>query len=91
MDDPLEIVNSAIDQHAKMIKQMKGVPGNFYVIFCWFGWIYRKFEFGPKYASMCEKKILLCVIWIWYHVLQSKWLITHCESNYPTIMDSFKM
>lgn len=27
MDDPLEIVNSAIDQHAKMIKQMKGVPG----------------------------------------------------------------
>lgn len=34
MDDPLEIVNSAIDQHAKMIKQMKGVPGNFYVIFC---------------------------------------------------------
>ncbi|KAF5747111.1 S-adenosyl-L-methionine-dependent tRNA 4-demethylwyosine synthase [Tripterygium wilfordii] len=27
MDDPLEIVNSAIDQHLKMIKQMKGVPG----------------------------------------------------------------
>ncbi|XP_024021382.1 S-adenosyl-L-methionine-dependent tRNA 4-demethylwyosine synthase [Morus notabilis] len=27
MDDPLEIVNSAIDQHTKMIKQMKGVPG----------------------------------------------------------------
>ncbi|XP_050212642.1 S-adenosyl-L-methionine-dependent tRNA 4-demethylwyosine synthase [Mercurialis annua] len=27
MDDPLEIVNSAIDQHMKMIKQMKGVPG----------------------------------------------------------------
>ncbi|KAJ4811450.1 S-adenosyl-L-methionine-dependent tRNA 4-demethylwyosine synthase [Rhynchospora pubera] len=27
MDDPLEIVNSAIDQHKKMIKQMKGVPG----------------------------------------------------------------
>jgi tRNA wybutosine-synthesizing protein 1 len=28
MDDPLEIVNSAIDLHTKMIKQMKGVPGN---------------------------------------------------------------
>lgn len=27
MDDSLEIVNSAIDQHTKMIKQMKGVPG----------------------------------------------------------------
>ncbi|ONI32680.1 hypothetical protein PRUPE_1G379500 [Prunus persica] len=27
MDDPLEIVNSAIDLHTKMIKQMKGVPG----------------------------------------------------------------
>jgi len=29
MDDPIEIVNSAIDQHTNMIKQMKGVPGNF--------------------------------------------------------------
>lgn len=29
MDDPLEIVNAAIDQHTKMIKQMKGVPGGF--------------------------------------------------------------
>ncbi|XP_062081394.1 S-adenosyl-L-methionine-dependent tRNA 4-demethylwyosine synthase-like [Humulus lupulus] len=27
MDDPLQIVNSAIDMHSKMIKQMKGVPG----------------------------------------------------------------
>ncbi|XP_057468975.1 S-adenosyl-L-methionine-dependent tRNA 4-demethylwyosine synthase [Actinidia eriantha] len=27
MDDPLEIVNSAIDLHTKMIRQMKGVPG----------------------------------------------------------------
>ncbi|KAJ0963309.1 hypothetical protein J5N97_028431 [Dioscorea zingiberensis] len=27
MDDALEIVNGAIDQHTKMIKQMKGVPG----------------------------------------------------------------
>ncbi|GAB2222556.1 hypothetical protein Drorol1_Dr00016674 [Drosera rotundifolia] len=27
MDDPLEIVNSAIELHTKMIKQMKGVPG----------------------------------------------------------------
>lgn len=27
MDDPLEIVNSAIDLHRNMIKQMKGVPG----------------------------------------------------------------
>ncbi|XP_058725296.1 S-adenosyl-L-methionine-dependent tRNA 4-demethylwyosine synthase [Vicia villosa] len=27
MDDPLEIVNSAIEQHTNMIKQMKGVPG----------------------------------------------------------------
>lgn len=27
MDDPLEIVNTAIDLHTKMIKQMKGVPG----------------------------------------------------------------
>lgn len=30
MDDPLEIVNSAIDQHKKMIRQMKGVPGILY-------------------------------------------------------------
>ncbi|KAG8503106.1 hypothetical protein CXB51_000879 [Gossypium anomalum] len=30
MDDPLEIVNTAIDLHTKMIKQMKGVPGNFH-------------------------------------------------------------
>lgn len=29
MDDPLEIVNSAIEQHTNMIKQMKGVPGKF--------------------------------------------------------------
>ncbi|XP_059281123.1 uncharacterized protein LOC132034779 [Lycium ferocissimum] len=27
MDDPIEIVNTAIDLHTKMIKQMKGVPG----------------------------------------------------------------
>ncbi|KAI9113268.1 hypothetical protein K1719_015793 [Acacia pycnantha] len=27
MDDPIEIVNSAIDLHRNMIKQMKGVPG----------------------------------------------------------------
>ncbi|XP_072957779.1 S-adenosyl-L-methionine-dependent tRNA 4-demethylwyosine synthase [Typha angustifolia] len=27
MDDPLDIVNAAIEQHTKMIKQMKGVPG----------------------------------------------------------------
>lgn len=27
MDDPLEIVNTAIELHTKMIKQMKGVPG----------------------------------------------------------------
>jgi hypothetical protein len=27
MDDPLDIVNAAIDQHTKMVKQMKGVPG----------------------------------------------------------------
>lgn len=31
MDDPLEIVNSAIDLHTNMIKQMKGVPGNLFV------------------------------------------------------------
>ncbi|CAN0922038.1 S-adenosyl-L-methionine-dependent tRNA 4-demethylwyosine synthase [Linum grandiflorum] len=27
MDDPLEILNSALEQHRQMIKQMKGVPG----------------------------------------------------------------
>ncbi|XLR17628.1 hypothetical protein S83_010739 [Arachis hypogaea] len=27
MDDPIEIVNSAIEMHSNMIKQMKGVPG----------------------------------------------------------------
>ncbi|XP_023728568.1 S-adenosyl-L-methionine-dependent tRNA 4-demethylwyosine synthase [Lactuca sativa] len=27
MDDPLMIVNSALEEHKKMIKQMKGVPG----------------------------------------------------------------
>ncbi|XP_057424172.1 S-adenosyl-L-methionine-dependent tRNA 4-demethylwyosine synthase [Lotus japonicus] len=27
MDDPIEIVNSALDQHRNMVKQMKGVPG----------------------------------------------------------------
>lgn len=27
LDDPIEIVNTAIDLHTKMIKQMKGVPG----------------------------------------------------------------
>ncbi|KAI7995570.1 S-adenosyl-L-methionine-dependent tRNA 4-demethylwyosine synthase [Camellia lanceoleosa] len=27
MDDPLDIINSAIDLHTKMIRQMKGVPG----------------------------------------------------------------
>ncbi|KAL6894177.1 hypothetical protein ACP4OV_008275 [Aristida adscensionis] len=27
MDDPLDIVNAAVDQHTKMVKQMKGVPG----------------------------------------------------------------
>ncbi|KAK2988723.1 hypothetical protein RJ640_020988 [Escallonia rubra] len=34
MDDPLDIVNSAIDLHTKMIKQMKGVPGcNSYALY----------------------------------------------------------
>lgn len=28
MDDPIDIVNGALEQHTKMIKQMKGVPGN---------------------------------------------------------------
>jgi tRNA wybutosine-synthesizing protein 1 len=28
MDDPIEIVTGALEQHTKMIKQMKGVPGN---------------------------------------------------------------
>ena len=27
MDDPIDIVNAALEQHTKMIKQMKGVPG----------------------------------------------------------------
>jgi tRNA wybutosine-synthesizing protein 1 len=27
MDDPIDIVNGALEQHTKMIKQMKGVPG----------------------------------------------------------------
>lgn len=31
MDDPLVIVNSAIELHTKMIRQMKGVPGRPYV------------------------------------------------------------
>lgn len=31
MDDPLEIVNTAIDLHTKMIKQMKGVPGKCHI------------------------------------------------------------
>lgn len=30
MDDPVEIVDTAIDLHTKMIKQMKGVPGKLY-------------------------------------------------------------
>ncbi|CDP07518.1 unnamed protein product [Coffea canephora] len=29
MDDPLEIVNTAIELHTKMIRQMKGVPGKY--------------------------------------------------------------
>lgn len=29
MDDPIEIVNTAVDLHTKMIKQMKGVPGEY--------------------------------------------------------------
>lgn len=29
MDDPLVIVDTAIDLHTKMIRQMKGVPGRF--------------------------------------------------------------
>lgn len=33
MDDPLMIVNSALEEHKKMIKQMKGVPGGFYHLF----------------------------------------------------------
>jgi wyosine [tRNA(Phe)-imidazoG37] synthetase (radical SAM superfamily) len=28
MDAPSEIVTGALEQHTKMIKQMKGVPGN---------------------------------------------------------------
>jgi tRNA wybutosine-synthesizing protein 1 len=27
MDDPIDIVNGAVDAHTRMIKQMKGVPG----------------------------------------------------------------
>jgi hypothetical protein len=27
-NDPIEIVTGALEQHTKMIKQMKGVPGN---------------------------------------------------------------
>lgn len=30
MDDPLVIVDTAIELHTKMIKQMKGVPGEVY-------------------------------------------------------------
>ena len=30
MDDPLDIVNTAIDEHRKMVKQMKGVPDMHY-------------------------------------------------------------
>lgn len=37
MDGPLELVNSAIDQHVKMIKQMKGVPGQFIELIEFFG------------------------------------------------------
>lgn len=29
MDDPIDIVNAALDQHTRMIKEMKGVPGIF--------------------------------------------------------------
>jgi hypothetical protein len=33
MDDPLDIVNAAIDQHTKMVKQMKGVPGAYILLY----------------------------------------------------------
>jgi len=34
MDDPMEIVNSAIDLHKNMVKQMKGVPGKLMYLCC---------------------------------------------------------
>jgi len=34
MDDPTEIVNSAIDLHRNMVKQMKGVPGKLMYLCC---------------------------------------------------------
>lgn len=51
MDDPIEIVNTAIDLHAKMIKQMKGVPGE-YSIFVLLDFFY----FGTV-SSAIDKQI----------------------------------
>lgn len=54
MDDPLEIVNTAIDLHKKMIKQMKGVPGILLVLCLFTSALYLN-------ASMMECSKLGCI------------------------------
>lgn len=50
MDDPVDIVNGALEQHTKMIKQMKGVPGNFVI-----------FNSFNKYYELLSSQWLLCL------------------------------
>lgn len=54
MDDPLEIVNTAIDLHKKMIKQMKGVPGMLLVHFLFTNALFAN-------ASMVECILQTCL------------------------------
>lgn len=55
MDDPLVIVNTAIDLHTKMIKQMKGVPGMFNKLFQGTTWYFNQiFQF---LMSLCSTRV----------------------------------
>lgn len=57
MDDPLVIVNTAIDLHTKMIKQMKGVPGMFNKLFQSTTWYFNQiFQF---LMSLCSTRCIL--------------------------------
>lgn len=63
MDDPIEIVNTAIDLHTNMIKQMKGVPGTFiFFSYCMTILIYRdSLQFINVHTVMMKQQMWLLI------------------------------
>lgn len=60
MDDPLEIVDAAVNEHTKMIKQMKGVPG----VSCFPIVLVQLVEIFPL-LHVCSQCIIIIIIRPW--------------------------